>query len=278
MLRFVPVVAAFVTWSVVARAGGLVHRLPPDGAWVTYVYQQQAELAYEAGAGSKLADEAEARLPRTGNVVGFLTVRSVGREGADGKPCRWIELEQSVQVRGKTAAGAEAEPMQRTIVLKLLVPEEALRGEADPLGQVKRVVFRDGSREPEEIDDPGRRQYELDRFRPVFPEPAPAGARRRPGQKLITMSRELGELACEDVSFPTKYDGPLSGGRGGRWTYEGEHRLWLSDEVAFGVAGLEFRPTSTETGDGGGVTTIIRSTTRLVVADQGTGATSRIGR
>lgn len=258
-----------------ARADGLIHRLPPDGAWVLYAYQQRAELDHQMGGDKKVPDEVKRKMPRAGIVQGFLTLRSVGVAQVEGENCRWIELEQSVQIAGKTMAGTEAERAQRTIVLKVLVPEKRLAPGEDPFGHVLKMYFKDGDRNVEEIMDPQRRKYELDRFRPLFPAPG-TDVKRTARQSLATASPTLGALECEQLTFASKYDGPLGGGQG-RWTWEGEHRLWLNDRVPFGVACLELTVTSREaTGPKESMVVTTKGIHRLVVAEVGTGARSRL--
>jgi hypothetical protein len=80
----------------------------------------------------------------------------------------------------------------------------------------------------------------------------------------------------ERLTFTSRYDGPLAGGNG-RWTYQGEHRVWLSDRVPFGVAALSFDSTATETSGADRRTTFTtRGTRSLTALAHGTGATSRI--
>jgi hypothetical protein len=260
-----------------AWADGLIYRLPPDGAWVLYASQQQGELDYPDGAKRELSDEDKRATPRTAFDQGFLTIRSVGTAPAGREKGRWIELEQSSQVTGKSLAGTELEKGRRTIVIKLLIPENRLARGEDPFSHVVKMYFKDDDRKPEEITDARRRTYELDRFRPVFPAPGKAVKRltRRP---LVTASLIMGTLECEQLTFASSYDGPLAGGYG-RWTWAGEHRLWLSDRVPFGVACLELDDTSTQ-GPGPKDTDVVtqkvtsKGTRRLVIAEMGTGARS----
>lgn len=258
-----------------AHADGLIYRLPPDGAWVLYRLEQNATFETHHPPDVQLAPHARDGMPKTGFVTGFLSLRSVGSENVNGAPCRWIELELWTQLAGQTTAGAEAARADRRIIMKLLIPEDGLREGQDPFKHVLRMRFKDGQRDPESIDDPQRRQYELDRFRPLFPEPAP-DAKREPGQKLSTVSPSSQPLDCVKLTFPSRYDGPLAGGRG-RWTYDGHHVLWLSNEVPFGVAALEFTSTSHETtGADGRMTVITKGTRHLLLATHGQGATSSL--
>lgn len=259
-----------------ARGDGLIQALPDDGAWALYVYRASGEMSYRFSDDAKPPEAVMNQIPRTATVVGLLTIRSVGKAEADGKPCRWIELEQSVRVAGRAAGGGEADPAQRTIILKLLIPEARLKAGQDPFKHVVRMGMKDGSRKAEVITDAKRQKYELDRFRPLFPEPAKA-AKRAEKQVVDTAPALLGKLTCTRVTFPSTYDGPLSGGKGGRWVYKGEHRLWLSDKVPFGVARLELDSTSTETyGDKGDHSTTTKGSRSLVICDLGTKARSRL--
>jgi hypothetical protein len=138
------------------------------------------------------------------------------------------------------------------------------------------VFFGDGDRRAEEIADEKRRQYELDRFRPLFPAPA-ARPTRTAGQVPPTDRPRVATMKCELLTFPSEYDGPLSGGKSGRWTYKGEYRVWLSEQAPFGVAALQFVSTSKEESGGDTeVATTITGTRKLVLVDSGTKAKSRL--
>ena len=260
-------------------ADGLIYGLPPDGAWVLYALQQQSLLDYPDGAERKFSDEEKRETAQTAFGQGFLSIRSVGTAPAGRGKGRWIELEQSSQMTGKSLAGTELEKGKRTIVIKLLIPENRLARGEDPFSHVVKMYFKDDDRKPEEITDAQRRTYELDRFRPLFPPPGKAVKRltRRP---LVTASLIMGTLECEQLTFASSYDGPLAGGYG-RWTWHGEHRVWLSDRVPFGVACLELDDTSTQ-GPGGKESLVVtqkvtsKGTTRLLIAEMGTGARSRL--
>jgi hypothetical protein len=124
------------------------------------------------------------------------------------------------------------------------------------------------------LTKPARRQYELDRFRQWFPAPAVI-MERTAGQTPPTDRPAVAALRCDLISFHSEYDGKLSGGESGRWTYSGEHRVWLSDETPFGVAALEFDCTSRdEAGDI--VTDTTANAQRLVLAEFGSHAKSRL--
>ena len=256
-----------------AGADGLIYRLPPDGSWAIYRSEQHAEHQLTVPPGVELAERARATLPKTAVVTGFLVLRSVGVEQVDGRPCRWIEIEHAVQMAGQTASGAEAERGERQILLKLLVPEGRLAPGQDPFKHVLRMRFKDGRREAETIEDPRRRQYELDRFRPLFPEPAADG--RRHAALDVAPSPTLPSMKCEPLTFRSKYTGPLAAGRG-RWSYEGEHRLLLCDAVPFGVAALEFTSTSTETAGENEIASTTSGARKLILAAHGSGAIGRM--
>ncbi len=105
-------IAAFVPVLVpvnIARADGLIYRLPPDGTWVRYrVTQHATEIASLDG--KPLPDM---------SVEATLTLRSVGQVATDGHKSRWIELEWKIP---------PAEDRRgRIIVLKMSIPEDELQ-------------------------------------------------------------------------------------------------------------------------------------------------------
>ena len=100
-----------------AFAGGLIEKLPPDGAWAKYSLEWK-----------RATPEGEIKQLR----VGELFVSSVGVEEVAGDRCRWIEIRHFV----------EADGAKRASVLKMLIPEKNLIAGLNPLGNVVRAWNR----------------------------------------------------------------------------------------------------------------------------------------
>jgi hypothetical protein len=240
------------------RADGLIYRLPQDGSWVRY------DLSMEGTQDLKWPVKS----------VGTLMLSSVGRQRIEGQPCRWIELRLDVGAEVKLP-DRQVKAQQRHIILKMLIPEEYLTAGADPLAHVRRLYYKDGDRKPELIEDEKWKQYEIDRFRPLFPKP-PAGKIADDHRAFEALDTKIGRLDCEKLTFESSYDGPLARGARGRWIWQGEHQVWLSEEVPFGVAGLMLKSQSKEwNGEDGPIPDATSETTkRLTISEVGRGKKS----
>lgn len=240
-----------------ARADGLIYRLPQDGAWVRY----------------DLSEEGTQVAKGPVKAVGTLMLSSVGRQRSEGQPCRWIELKFDVDIAAKLPD--RQVKAQRHILLKMLIPEEYLAAGADPLAHVRRLYYKDADRKPELIEDVKWKQYEIDRFRPLFPKP-PTGKVAEDHRTVATFDTKVGRLDCKKLTFEISYDGPLARGTRGRWVWQGEHQVWLSEEVPFGVAGLTLKSQSKEWyGENGPIPDAISETTkRLTISEIGQGKQS----
>ena len=53
-------------------------------------------------------------------------------------------------------------------------------------------------------------------------------------------------MSAKKISCPTKFEGKLTGGKGGRWGSTGEYSLWLSEDAPFGVVAVETVTTGEE--------------------------------
>ncbi|MHC4406206.1 MAG: hypothetical protein ACYTG0_41760 [Planctomycetota bacterium] len=264
-----------------AGADGLIYRLPADGAWVRYQLSEEgyATITFPPGANVPPWLKKAQELPV--KVAGFLSLRSVGQRDLDGERCRWIEMEFRAELVGKRPNPATGELQEkkgkRHIILKMLVPEEYLSAGADPMAHVRKLYFKDGEKEPELVEDEKAKQYQLDRFRPVFPAPA-RKVDRSQKQRVETPNDEIGTLECEKHVFDSKYEGPLTGGRRGWWSWHGKHEVCLHEKVPFGVVSLKLAGESHEwSGDkerspGGAV----KSTKEMVVAEVGARAKSEL--
>ena len=102
-----------------AYADGLIFQLPADGTWARYAVQIEGE--FKAG---KLPAQ---RLATTST----LTVSSVGEVTRHEQKCRWIELKMESKGKG----------MHPEVVLKMLIPEEYLKRDQDPLAHAVSTFF-----------------------------------------------------------------------------------------------------------------------------------------
>jgi hypothetical protein len=264
-----------------AYADGLIYRLPPDGAWVRYQLSEEADFVISLPPGVKAPPglENSPRLPV--KVSGLLMLCSVGRVDLQGEACRWIELRFDAELVGKMPDPATGELREkkdkRRIILKMLIPEKHLAAGSDPLAHVRKLYFKDGDAKPELIEDEKDKQYQLDRFRPVFPAPA-AKRVTVPKQPIDTPNPELGRMECEKHTFDSSYEGPLTRGRRGWWSWQGKHEVWLNDKVPFGVVSLKWTGKSDEwSGDKQQSTkATAESTKRIIVSAVGSGAESEV--
>jgi len=230
MISRILVLAAIVSAAPpFVRGDGLIYSLPPDGRWVTYRMHLYA-TGVETLKGESLPDV---------KVEGTFTVRSVGEASPPGGPARWIELESHMPPT-KEQAG-------RIIALKMVIPVTLLRRGADPLADIGELYFWDRDwhwgKDPEKghkekLTNKARILYEIERFRQQFPFPA----RKRDEIRAVEgveVKTPLKTYRARKVSYPVTFQGKLSGGRGGRWEWQGHHALWLSDDVPFGVVAVE---------------------------------------
>jgi len=190
-------------------------------------------------------------------------------------------LESDVETAGKIPDPATGELQEkkekRRIILKLLIPEKHLTAGSDPLAHVHKLYFKDGDAEPALIEDEKAKQYEIDRFRPVFPAPARERVTVHK-QPIDTLDPKLGRMECEKHTFDSSYEGPLAGGRRGWWTWQGKHEVWVNEKVPFGVVSLKFTAKSDEwSGDKQRSPKVtIEATERIVVSATGGGAKSEL--
>lgn len=262
------------------HADGLVYRLPADGAWVRYKLSEQgdATITFPTDANVPPGLKNAQKLPVKSS--GSLVMRSVGQHDLDGERCRWIELEFDVDIVGELpnpATGDLQEKKQnRHIILKMLIPEKYLCAGADPMAHVRKLYFKDGENEPELVDDEKDKQYQLDRFRPIFP--APARVDKPQKQRIDTLDDEIGSLECEKHTFDSSYEGPLARGRRGWWSWRGKHEVCLHEKIPFGVVSLKFTGESHEwSGDKErSPRATVNSTKEMVVAQFGVAAKSAL--
>ena len=276
---------AFSTVGRAASADGLIFQLPPDGSWVRYDVSDDADLEYEIGKDVKIPEanrkELLAAMPRKmKDNTASLTLSSVGKQEHNGEPHRWIEMTQDVEFpkTGKPGDDKSADKQSRVITLKMLIPEKQLQAGADPLAHVSKLYFKDSDQPVKEVTDEKNKQYQLDRFRPIFPSPH-SDARGTVRESVQSPNEKIGSLECERLKFPSKYSGPLAGGTRGWWEWSGDHQIWLHKSVPFGVASLTFSGLSTESNQDKPEDSIIvhvKGTTRVIVAEIGSNAKSTL--
>ncbi|WP_422927031.1 hypothetical protein [Singulisphaera sp. PoT] len=246
--------------SNLSRADGLVFRLPTDGTEVVFreeiEFQVKSQLL-EDGRPSTKVDLPEQK----GKQAGLITIGSVGRASRAGQECRWIEL------RRATGTGSGPEH-----VLKMLIPEAYLKQGEDPLAHAILTFFN-----PKPIDvanglkEEGfdRIQYEIDRFRPVFPETL-REMRELPKRSVKTAVATYEE--CRVLAGKTRFDRPLLGK--GRWTNESDWEITLNPAAPFGVVQILCSSETDEIGPE--VTNHIRARSSLILDRIGTGARSML--
>lgn len=179
-----------------ARADGLLYAVPAVGAKAVY----DMKLTSERGGKSVMFS-------------GSLSVACVGSEKVDGKPCRWIEVQMTMEMQG----------MSRTITAKLLIPEASLGKGKTPLDAVQKGWIKMGDNKAGELKDPkGRSGGPLPAF---FPGPL-KDVKELTAAKIKT---EYGELECKGITGATSY---TQGGSQTDVTYETR----LNDKSPTGVA------------------------------------------
>jgi hypothetical protein len=214
----IPFVAA--VWSTIsgsAYGDGLIFQLPTDGTWVRYAMETEGEVISKELPKMDLA------------MTGTLTVSSIGEVTRSQQKCRWIEL------KGETKA-KNAYPK---LVLKMLIPEDRLKKGDDPLSHCVLTFF-----DPKPVDAKGiksyidegfnRVQYEIDRFRDVFPPPL-ENSKSFPREIIETPAGKFED--CEIVVGTFDYDGPLLGD--GRSVFKATYRIAVHPKAPFGVVRMQ---------------------------------------
>jgi hypothetical protein len=223
-----------------ARAGGIIERLPVDGAWARFDLEMES---------------VNPKGERTKNALAKLTVSSVGSATVDGVPCRWIEL-KAIQSINKTT--------ERISVFKLLIPERRFRDGTDPLDSVVQAWSRRGEVKKMPIgtrmDDFRRNRLPLN---PYF------HGRLENEMPLSPVEIEcgLGKLACPGIAGTRTLS--LEGTNDSiRFT----HEVRTHDSAPFGV--VEYRSESERFRDS--VSTRRREILTFKLVEAGSGAISEI--
>jgi hypothetical protein len=249
-----------------AAADGLIFRLPPDGTAVELTGESVGEVraVVPKELEERLTPESRARLTEEFKFEAAVTVSSVGKVARGGQACRWIEL--TMRSRGEKDAGEKT-----SHVLKVLIPEKFLRRGEDPLSHSVLTFFN-----PKEVDELqlepekgfNRIQYEIDRFRSVFPERLDKV--RELSKKSV--STPVGNFKdCEVISGVTEFDRPLLGG--GRWAFQHEWQIVLHPDAPFGVVAIDCQMKGSEF-DEDGLTLHVKGTSTLTLSKIRKNATS----
>ncbi len=177
--------------------GGLLQKLPKDGRWAKYHFQMKVKV------------------PVTQEILGAISLRSVGRVTKNGEPCRWIEMQMDVVENDRT----------RTSLFKILVQEKAFRSGTKTSPHVLRGWGPGGVQlSDSDINGSGVLNYLLGRRL----------AKKKPLKvsKVIDFQRGQLKIAAGTV-------GQMPLGRNDNTVVT--QRLWSHQTVPFGVAAMEYR-------------------------------------
>jgi hypothetical protein len=161
------VVLLLALTSSTGYADGLIHRLPEDGASVTY----KMEMTMALGGGAMAS-------------TGTLTVSSVGQTTVDDETCRWIEFKMKMKM-GKR---------ERTIIGKVLIPEIHLISGKTPIDHVKKCWLKQGDDDVLEVKDV---KGEMGGPMPVFLSGPLKDAKKL---KPEVIENKLGKLTCKGLA------------------------------------------------------------------------------
>jgi hypothetical protein len=221
-------------------ADGLIHKLPPDGMWARF------DLS-----GEGRAPNGDVQVKFTGT----LTVKSVGQDAADGRVCRWIEIETTAE------AERRGQKQEQTETWKLLIPEEFLATGQNPRAHVVKAFKKDRAGKVHELDVHGKDAQAIESLDEFFHAPL-AESTKSEGVELVAPA---GTFRC------TKLDGKESSQVGDSGV-ETEVQTWLCDEAPFGVAAYRHSKSRSR----GGLSVGTRSM-ELKLAKTGTDAKSDVG-
>ena len=176
------------------NADAIVGSLPPDGAWARY------EVTLRREAGGDVATEAAS-----------ITLSSVGQTEIEGKPARWIEM---MYVNDGTS------------YTKVLIPEEAFKGDASPINSMVRGWKHRNSETPTSID----REAPTGLLHSLFP------GRLKEAKRAASREFEVGSksVAANGIVGTVAFDE----------TNEALYKVWSNPEVPFGTVSMELEETS----------------------------------
>lgn len=193
--------AAALLLPTVARADGLIYKLPKDGAKAVYEFK---------------AVHNDKSSGMTRKFDGTLTIASVGVANVDKKPCRWIELRMVAQFMGK----------QQVNVAKMLIPEADIGKGKYMLANVKQGWEKTRGK-TRKFDNPlAKRGNPVPAFLPV-----PLTDVKK--LKAAEVKTGLGKLKCEGIVGKASYE---QGDETRTDKYEVDYTIRFSDKSPFGVA------------------------------------------
>jgi hypothetical protein len=188
-----------------AFADGLIQSLPPDGSWVEF---------------EALGEGRDAAGVVKTSFTARLTLRSVGRETVDDRPCRWIEIETGAR------KGDQSE------IIKLLIPERAFVAGENPRAHVLKAKKKDANGE-RELDLKAAGAREIETLDELFHAPLSRFKKPEP----VELKTPAGTFECTLAE---------------RWetsdTGEFRTRTWRSDAIPFGVAAYHYNKARTRNG------------------------------
>ena len=194
------ILAAVLLDANATKTATLLQTLPEDGSWVTF----------QATAG-----------PEGNNASLTWTLRSVGTAFHEGKKCRFLELEQTLDNGPKEIYFYQLQPF----VWRVLIPEEAFGEGKDPLSHAVMSWFKKGDDEPVAML-PGE-----------GPDPILSTIIRGPAGNFTTESErekvswQQGQLSCSVQSGQRELE--FAGAE-----LKFDFRVLRSDEVPFSIGGL----------------------------------------
>jgi len=197
-----------LTTTTFCEAGGLIQKIPADGAWVKYF--MMANLFGPGAFDSKY--------------TGRWTIRSVGHPTLKGRKYRWIEFHRHFDRSATVPAGDNW--------IKYLVPEQALVSEKDASAHVVRIWGKSDTEMPGKTEPSA--DSDVSRYYGLFLQGLP--------RKKIVRSRhprviayQHGELKCPMQTVEVfEYKSVDDTHR--RHRFEVQCTLWKHKDVPFGVA------------------------------------------
>jgi len=131
-------------------------------------------------------------------------------------------------------------------VVKMLIPEDRLQRGQDPLAHAQLTFFNPKPVDEEKVEsfiDKGfnRIQYEIDRFRDVFPKPLD-NAKSKKGETVETPAEKYED--CEILTGTSDYDGPLLGEK--RSVAKATYRIVVHPKAPFGVVSMQIESEARE--------------------------------
>ncbi|HUG92178.1 MAG TPA: hypothetical protein VML55_15160 [Planctomycetaceae bacterium] len=194
------IVALAASAPAALKADGLIHQLPKDGAWALY------DLKFAISRGGEQRE-----------LTGTLRVASVGKTVEDGKDARWIEFRLDFKLPDEG---------ERTILSKVLVPDEHLQAGKSPVDH----IIRGWLKEPEA--DQARR-IEGDNLGPL---PIFLGGPGKDHRKLdaeTLKNEKLGEIEAAGAGGTIEY-------QEGNRQQAADYEVRTHEKAPFGVVTAKF--------------------------------------